>query len=47
MSLIIEAGIILEVLILAVIMGIMIFNINRAFDTVNTDYLSNLNEREV
>lgn len=47
MSLIMEAGIILEVLILAVIMGIMIFNINRAFDTVNTDYLSNLNEREV
>lgn len=46
MSLIMEAGIILEVLILAVIMGIMIFNINRTFDTVNTDYLSNLNERE-
>lgn len=44
MSLILEAGIILEVLILALIMGIMIFNINKIFDTVNTDYLSNLKE---
>ncbi len=44
MSLILEAGIILEVLILALIMGIMIFNINRIFDTVNTDFLSNLKE---
>lgn len=41
---IIELGIILEVLILALIMGIMIFHINKTFDTVNTDYLSNLKE---
>lgn len=43
-SLIIEAVIMMEVLILALIMGIMIFHINRTFDTVNTDYLSNLKE---
>lgn len=42
MPLIIEAGIILEVLILALIMGVMIFHINRTFDSINTDYLSNL-----
>jgi hydrogenase-4 component E len=41
---IIELGIILEVLMLALIMGIMIFHINKTFDTVNTDYLSNLKE---
>lgn len=44
MTLIIEILIILEVLILSVIMGIMIFYINKAFDTVNTDYLSNIKE---
>lgn len=44
MSLIIEAGIILEVLVLALIMGIMIYFINRTFDTTNTDYLTNLKE---
>jgi hydrogenase-4 component E len=41
---IIELGIILEVLILALIMGITIFYINKTFDTVNTDHLSNLKE---
>lgn len=41
---VIELGIVLEVLILALIMGIMIFHINKTFDTVNTDYLSNLKE---
>ncbi|HCC07600.1 MAG TPA: hydrogenase [Clostridiales bacterium] len=42
MSLIIEAALMLEVLILALIMGIMIFNINKAFDTINTDKFSNI-----
>ncbi|HAN09830.1 MAG TPA: hydrogenase [Clostridiales bacterium] len=41
MSLIIEAGLMLEVVILAIIMGTMIFNINREFDTINTDTFSN------
>lgn len=41
---VLEAWMGLEVLILALIMGIMIFHINKTFDTVNTDYLSNLKE---
>lgn len=41
---VLEAWMGLEVLILALIMGIMIFRINKTFDTVNTDYLSNLKE---
>ncbi|EYE88674.1 hydrogenase [Fervidicella metallireducens AeB] len=44
MTLIIEILIILEVLMLSVIMGVMVFYINKAFDTVNTDYLSNIKE---
>jgi hydrogenase-4 component E len=44
MGSIIEFGIVFEMLILAMIMGIMIFNINKTFDTLNTDYLSNLKE---
>jgi len=44
MGSVIEFGIVFEVLILAMIMGIMIFNINKTFDTLNTDYLSNLKE---
>jgi hydrogenase-4 component E len=44
LSLILEAWMALEVLVLALLMGIMIFNINKTFDTVNTDYLSNLKE---
>ncbi|NMM65983.1 hydrogenase [Clostridium sp. P21] len=44
LSLILEAWMALEVLILALLMGIMIFNINKTFDTINTDYLSNLKE---
>lgn len=44
MTLIIDILIILEVLILTVIMAIMIFYINRAFNSINTDYLSNLKE---
>lgn len=43
-SLILEAWMALEVLVLALFMGIMIFNINKTFDTVDTDYLSNLKE---
>lgn len=42
--LVLEAWMGFEVLILALIMGIMIFHINKTFDTVNTDYLSNLKE---
>lgn len=42
--LLIEIAIILEVLVIALIMGIMIFYINRTFDSINTDYLSNLKE---
>jgi hydrogenase-4 component E len=44
MGTIIELGIIFEVLVLAIIMGMMIFRINKTFDSVNTDYLSNLKE---
>ena len=44
MSLVIEAGIVFEGLILALIMGMMIFHINKTFDTINTDFLSNLKE---
>jgi hydrogenase-4 component E len=44
MGFIIELGIIFEVLVLTIIMGMMIFRINRTFNTVNTDYLSNLKE---
>lgn len=44
MGSIIEFGIVFEMLILALVMGIMVFNINKTFDTINTDYLSNLKE---
>lgn len=41
---ILEAWMALEVLVLALIMGVMIFHINKTFDTVSTDYLSELKE---
>lgn len=44
MGAIIEFGIIFEMLVLAIIMGMMIFRINKTFDTINTDFLSNLKE---
>jgi len=44
MGSIIELGIIFEMLVLALMLGIMIFRINKTFDTINTDYLSNLKE---
>lgn len=44
MGFIIELGIIFEVLVLALIMGMMIFRINKTFGSVNTDNLSNLKE---
>lgn len=44
MGWIIELGIIFELLVLALIMGMMIFRINKTFDTVNTDYLTSLKE---
>ncbi|SMB90784.1 hydrogenase-4 component E [Desulfonispora thiosulfatigenes DSM 11270] len=43
-SLIIESVIILEGLLLALIMGIMIFHINKTFQTINTDHFSNPEE---
>ncbi|MBK5252005.1 MAG: hydrogenase [Peptostreptococcaceae bacterium] len=42
--LILEAGMALEVLILALIMGVIIFHINKTFDTINTDFLTELKE---
>jgi len=44
MTLAIEFGMLLELLILSLIMGVMIFRINKSFDSINTDYLSNLKE---
>lgn len=44
MSLVIEAGIVFEGLMLALIMGVMIFNINKTFDSINTDFFENLKE---
>lgn len=44
MNLAIEFGMFLEVLILSLIMGVMVFNINKSFDSINTDYLSNIKE---
>lgn len=44
MGWIIELGIVFELLVLALIMGMMIFRINKTFDTVNTDYLTSLKE---
>jgi len=44
MSLVIEAGIVFEGLMLALIMGIMIFHINKTFDSINTDSFENLKE---
>lgn len=44
MTLIIELAIVLEVLVLALIMGIMIFYINQAFDSINTDRFSDIKE---
>jgi hydrogenase-4 component E len=44
MAAIIELGIVFEILVLVLIMGVMIFRINKTFDTINTDYLANLKE---
>lgn len=44
MPLVIEAGIVFEGLMLALIMGIMIFHINKTFDSINTDSFENLKE---
>lgn len=44
MGWIIELGIIFELLVLSLIMGMMIFRINKTFDTVNTDYLTGLKD---
>lgn len=41
---IIEFSIVFEMLILALIMGVMIVKINNTFDSINTDNLSNLKE---
>ena len=42
--LMLEAGMALEVLVLALIMGVIIFQINKTFDTINTDVLTDLKE---
>ncbi len=42
--LLLEAGMALEVLILTLIMGVIIFQINKTFDTINTDFLTDLKE---
>lgn len=44
LSVMLEAWMALEVLVLALLMGIMIFDINKTFDTINTDKFSNLKE---
>jgi hydrogenase-4 component E len=44
LSFLIEFAIVVEAIILFVIMAIVIVNINAAFDTTNTDYLSDLKE---
>ncbi|MDP4178218.1 MAG: hydrogenase [Bacillota bacterium] len=41
---ILEVGIIFEMLVLSLIMGVMVFRINKTFNSINTDYLSNLKE---
>ena len=44
MDILIEGGILFELLIGAIIMGVMLFNINKNFDTVNTNKLTTLKE---
>ena len=44
MSLVIEAGIVFEGLMLALVMGIMIFHINKTFESINTDFFENSKE---
>jgi len=44
LSFLIEFAIVVEAIILFIIMAIVIGNINAAFDTTNTDYLSDLKE---
>lgn len=42
MPLVVELGIFLDILVGALIMGILAFRINRTFDTIDTEYLKNL-----
>lgn len=42
MPAVVELGIFLDVLVGVLIMGILVFRISRAFDTINTEYLKNL-----
>lgn len=44
MGLLIEVGILFEMMIGAIVMGIMLFNINRTFNTINTSKLTTLKE---
>lgn len=44
MGMLIEVGILFELMIGAIVMGIMMFNINKTFDTVNTSKLTTLKE---
>jgi hydrogenase-4 component E len=44
MPLIVELGVAFDVLIAAIILGILLFNINKTFDTVDSSRLTKLNE---
>ena len=44
MPLIVELGVAFDVLVAAIILGILLFNINRTFDTVDASRLTRLNE---
>ncbi len=43
-SLLVEAGVLLDVFVAVFVMGITIFHINREFDHINTDQMSQLKD---
>jgi hydrogenase-4 component E len=44
MPLIVELGVAFDVLVAAIILGILLFDINKTFDTVDASRLAKLNE---
>jgi len=44
MPLLVEMGVLLDVFVAVFVMGIMIFQISRSFDNIDTDKLSSLTE---
>lgn len=44
MGMLIEVGILFELMIGAIVMGVMLFNINKTFDTISTNQLTTLKE---